>query len=767
MSSIMKAGRPNDYMYDSAFVLSGPKDYYKHAVNSRIAQAKYAVCPIFPTMFSDMKNYPRKQYVMRRTGSIAPYTDKTHDGKTLRKSILSGTDRYKYYHNPVVSEATISTVPKLDVSCFYEIDAEKDQSQDQPKVDNTKKNVKVQTVYRATSAQTSPWEPDYTIAEGDPELLKLEFLKWGCGLPVGVHEVSLIERARMKRAWEKSMGPITDQKGFNARKGIIEEIERNQWLFREQEIQDIQNLRMELLEQMLNEIQQKSKCRNEKKMRMFCDTKLKEKQEKLSKLHKNCNREKRRLEFNYKGILSKYGHVNVFDEHADYKSELYVPLIRHGTNPKYAHQIITESIMKYKPQYYSVEVYDTMPDGLVDCPKIKNVKLPGTRLCIRETKWTTPVLKKLHMELKNLGTEEKKLISLRVRIEEKVEGLPTPEIEDYDDDVEALYQHSVFLQKVLRGRAAQISIFQGRDRCRELIEELRCNFALLKSNKKKITKKIEQTKQEQIDATRCTAKMKLLETNLKKLSSIVIGTLLDYLNKELNRLHKERACHAMALLVERERIKREAAEAGRRQQELRRRKEHDEMFKQTIKIHQETVDLYLQDIITEGMDFASKEEAKSYVDNLAHKVDEETYVNKVCFSDILEKEEYIADLMHHFVIPEVEKTIVRDRYKLKQKSHLKAAHESIYGKMETMPRYKTDQEDHTKSSTSTETETYRERLSTYKVSMAMQEVRDILSELITIPPKLEALRSLRPCAVPSIESIDDGEEGLGEEEKIE
>lgn len=43
---------------------------------------------------------------------------------------------------------------------------------------------------------------------------------------------------------------------------------------------------------------------------------------------------------------------------------------------------------------------------------------------------------------------------------------------------------------------------------------------------------------------------------------------------------EERKTHAMCLLAERDRHKREAAEAGRRQKEMRRRKEHDEMFKQ-------------------------------------------------------------------------------------------------------------------------------------------------------------------------------------------
>lgn len=58
------------------------------------------------------------------------------------------------------------------------------------------------------------------------------------------------------------------------------------------------------------------------------------------------------------------------------------------------------------------------------------------------------------------------------------------------------------------------------------------------------------------------------------------GMLLDFLAKELKRLQAERNAHALALLAERARYGREAAESGRRQKELQRLKEHDEMFKQ-------------------------------------------------------------------------------------------------------------------------------------------------------------------------------------------
>lgn len=73
-----------------------------------------------------------------------------------------------------------------------------------------------------------------------------------------------------------------------------------------------------------------------------------------------------------------------------------------------------------------------------------------------------------------------------------------------------------------------------------------------------------------------------MQEALKRLSGTIVGSLLDFLNKELRRLLEERKAHAMCLLAERERYEREAAEAGRRQIELQRRKEHDEMFKQVI-----------------------------------------------------------------------------------------------------------------------------------------------------------------------------------------
>lgn len=75
------------------------------------------------------------------------------------------------------------------------------------------------------------------------------------------------------------------------------------------------------------------------------------------------------------------------------------------------------------------------------------------------------------------------------------------------------------------------------------------------------------------------------------------------------------------MLAERERCKREAAEAGRRQMERHRRREFDEMFKQIVKVNQDSVEAYLEDIIKEGVNWISDKIAKEHISELCDKMD--------------------------------------------------------------------------------------------------------------------------------------------------
>ena len=56
------------------------------------------------------------------------------------------------------------------------------------------------------------------------------------GLPAGLDEVQVIERAREKRVFEAMLPPITDEASFDARRRLLQEQELREWNEREDAI---------------------------------------------------------------------------------------------------------------------------------------------------------------------------------------------------------------------------------------------------------------------------------------------------------------------------------------------------------------------------------------------------------------------------------------------------------------------------------------------------------------------------------------------------
>lgn len=57
-----------------------------------------------------------------------------------------------------------------------------------------------------------------------------------------------------------------------------------------------------------------------------------------------------------------------------------------------------------------------------------------------------------------------------------------------------------------------------------------------------------------------------------------IGDVVNFLSRELIHFKDEKGIHDLVLDVEHERWRREAAESGRRQKEIQRRREHQEIY---------------------------------------------------------------------------------------------------------------------------------------------------------------------------------------------
>ncbi|XP_063296774.1 cilia- and flagella-associated protein 91-like, partial [Pelobates fuscus] len=183
----------------------------------------------------------------------------------------------------------------------------------------------------------------------------------------------------------------------------------------------------------------------------------------------------------------------------------------------------------------------------------------------------------------------------------------------------------IFLQKLIRGRAIQNMMFEGKEKRLELIQELRTTHALqedrqlLKKEEKQLTLALQ--RQRQLSEHKRSTE----DEHLSRLEGEVLSDMFEFLSKELVRLQEERRIHAFAMLAERHRRIREAEESGRRQVEERRRREEDEIFRQVVSVRQSTVDSYLEDIILSSTEQTADEQARKEIQRQAEEINDIAY----------------------------------------------------------------------------------------------------------------------------------------------
>lgn len=278
---------------------------------------------------------------------------------------------------------------------------------------------------------------------------------------------------------------------------------------------------------------------------------------------------------------------------------------------------------------------------------------------------------------KDKRQELAKPLRLLQKIEKPVPRPPTPAIQPPDQDEEERELAVIFIQQLLRGRAVQNMMFEGKEKRIELVRELRSTHALQEPEQLQKAREMQATLALQRQRRLHEHKESLVDEALGELEGSNLGDMFDFLSKELIRLQEERRIHAFSMLAERQRRIREAEESGRRQVEERRRREEDEIFKQVVKVHQQSVDTYLEDVILKAVDKTADTQAREEIRKLADQINDVAYdiENK---RTSLESEEIVADLVHCFLLPEVQKATVREKIHRQQRQYLLAAHKEIH-----------------------------------------------------------------------------------------
>ncbi|XP_009990364.1 PREDICTED: protein MAATS1-like [Tauraco erythrolophus] len=434
-------------------------------------------------MFSSLIRFPGYSLCLEGKDPVPPFIDRRWRGRVQQRlealqqlavappslqipqivyedPEVTGRNRYKYFARPLIScnkliPLTVAyTMAKTEP---YVHSASRDSKVFGPKL----RTVGTQTDYRDGEAQTDPYSPEYIVPSGSvPELLTLATLTWGRGLPAGLAEVEMIERAREKRAWEATLPSMDSASQIAKRRKMMDDMERKEWAFREKEIEKLQEVRLEVLKKLL---QRREKNQNEldaKRLDDHWQNHQKAKEEKMKKIQHDCALMLRKLIAKRKNVMGKLERRDIIKEYTDFASQTYAPLSRIGYFPdNHSERYVVKNI--YLSTFAGLcELEASLPDSVTQV----KIKAPKPKYTTTETGYIKRSarleveLAQVHqalLEKKNKVKEPKKPLRFLEKIEKPVPRPPTPILEKPSIEEEETELAVVCLQKLLRGRAIQ------------------------------------------------------------------------------------------------------------------------------------------------------------------------------------------------------------------------------------------------------------------------------------------------------------------------
>ncbi|XP_057272008.1 cilia- and flagella-associated protein 91 [Pezoporus wallicus] len=698
----MASGRTLYYPYDPPYTLSSKKD---HSKSNALVGDKVVKAPVLRSMFRTLIHFPSYGVWLEGKDPVPSFIDQRRKGSAQHRLValqqlaaarsslqiphivyedpeVSGRNRYKYFARPL-----ITSYKPLPLNITYSM------AQTEPYVHSHIGDSKVfsprlrtlgtQTDYRDGEAQTDPYSPEYVVPSGSvPELLTLATLTWGHGLPAGLAEVEMIERAREKRAWEATLPAMDSASNIEKRRKMMEDMERKEWAFREQEIEKLQKVRLEVLKKLL---WRQEENRNElvaKRLDAHWQNHQKAKEEKMKKIQGATSLMLRKLIAKRKNVMGKLERRDIIKEYIDFASQPYAPLSRIGYFPdNHSERYMLKNF--YLNTFAGLcELEASLPDAVTQV----KIKAPKPKQAITKTGYVKKAarlevaLAQVHqalLEKKEEVKEPKKKPLPLLQKEKPVPRPPTPILEKPSVEEEETELAVICLQQLLRGRAIQNMMFEGKEKQLELIRELRTTHALQEDGHLLLKAEEQMTLALQQQHELHMHKLSSVETHLAREEGRVLANMFDFLSKELVRLQEERRIHAFVMLAERQRRMREAEESGRRQVELKRRQDEDEVFRQVVKVHQSTIDSYLEDIILSSMEDTAEEQAREEVQRMAVEINDIAYEMESRRTH-LQSEEIVAEMVYDFLIPEAEKMSIREKVRQCQRKHIYAAHQIIH-----------------------------------------------------------------------------------------
>lgn len=565
-----------------------------------------------------------------------------------------------------------------------------------------------------------------------PEIVTLAHLKHREGqLPAGLAEVELVERSRKKRAFEAALPPMTDEASFLLRKRMLEAQETREWAYREDEIDALHAQRVTLLRQALAARDQEHAFLAEQRMdalRQSLVHELENARERiqqqrvaaLRKLTKKRQQQQRAVEqlgeaapqSQASSALSSSSKRDIIGKYADFGSRVYAPVTRNGKTG------ITGSSLTSKNSNVREAGIDTRAFRELDTLRELAAAVPARLLApaaLKPAEKKAPLTSKdpkqaaveahlLKMEalLKNKERQAEEdaaaaaggppassgaaspagrrssLSLLHHGQQQAIVRPPTPDYalaarclchdgvdEDEDEDVA---EAARLLQKLVRGRAVQNMMFDGRERRAELLAELRASDVAARSD----TAAAIGLSASEGGANGMDTERRVAESTRRRAEGEVVSELLDALSKALDRsreVERLRAFVGQAVGVRRER---EVEEGGRRQAEELVREREDEVFRALSRVHLETAGDLVDDALAGVV--AREAHAQAMRELQVRREGGIERLVATLESELDADDAVVRELVASFLLPQVQREGVRRQVAKEQRKFVSAAH---------------------------------------------------------------------------------------------
>jgi len=673
--TILQPNRAYDHIYDPTYTTSHPNDHYRQTSKAMFNAQRIERVPDDKYLFSELPHYPRCTIQVTSKEALPKYVDKDWFSPAERppdplRDVVHGTYRFKFQAWP--NKQMLSTLPHIVQYAFKSHGASfpTEGAQAEPPT----KTVATQSVYRESEAQTDPYSPDYQISSQVPEVLQLTHLTYGAGLPASEAELQIIERTRQKRIFKQMLPPPCDEFGMEVRVQLMEAQEFREWADRDRTIRELQEKRLQLLRQAFEERDMQRESAQTGKIDRVRQRKEEERDRKLAACQRLRTKVLRKMQKERtKADSDNVRKRDVIAEYADFTSQVYAPLARNGHVPDYntAKIEVQPSDLASFPGLVQLEasLHPSVLRATEKHPKDMDAKKKSSHQLRKELEMTTALktaMESIKKELQQNEGDSKGENGLsagglkKFHLRNVLDRPDSPrEKNDVLPEEEEQESAVLLLQRIIRGRAFQNLMFEGKEKRLDLINELRAAERFAETATRTEEKRY-------IDQLRD----KAFEGVLESVQGSIISQTLDQLSKELLRFQEERRIAAMVKLAERDRQDRQAMESGRRQAEERLREREDEMFRQIMGVHQGTVDSYLEDVLTSTVEEAAQTQALTEARLKA------AYVNQVV--DMLEAsaqepDVVVRELVHTFNLPHVQREVIQRRIAQENKRFSEAA----------------------------------------------------------------------------------------------